>query len=88
MKKQTKQTNPKIKWKSLLLSIIILVVIILLPLPEGLPIAGKRALAVLAFAILLWVTEAVTYPVSAAFIITLLTILLGLSPSLDGSGGP
>lgn len=87
MKKQSKETKPKIKWKSLLLSIIVLVVILLLPIPEGLPIAGKRALAVLAFAILLWVTEAVTYPVSAAFTISLLTILLGISPSLDGSGG-
>jgi solute carrier family 13 (sodium-dependent dicarboxylate transporter), member 2/3/5 len=87
MKKQTKKTKPKIKWKSLLLSIIVLVFILLLPIPEALPIAGKRALAVLAFAILLWVTEAVTYPVSAAFIIALLTILLGISPSLDGSEG-
>jgi solute carrier family 13 (sodium-dependent dicarboxylate transporter), member 2/3/5 len=87
LKKQSEKTKPKIKWKSLLLSIIVLVVILILPLPEGLPLAGKRALAVLAFAILLWVTEAVTYPVSAAFIIALLTILLGISPTLDGSEG-
>lgn len=75
-----------IKWKSLFFSIIVLIIILLLPLPEGLPLAGKRALAVLAFSVMLWVTEAVTYPVSAAFIIALLTILLGISPSLDNGG--
>lgn len=87
MKKNKEMTKPKIKWKSLLLSLVILMVILLLPLPEGLPLAGKRGLAVLAFAIMLWVTEAVSYPVSAAFITALLTILLGISPSLDGSEG-
>jgi solute carrier family 13 (sodium-dependent dicarboxylate transporter), member 2/3/5 len=86
MKKKANEANPKTKWNSLLLSILVLLVILILPLPEELPLAGKRALAVLAFSIMLWVTEAVSYPVSAAFIMALLTILLGVSPSLDDSG--
>jgi len=65
------------------LSFIVLIGVLLLPTPDDLPIMGHRALAVLAFAIILWVTEAVTYPVSAAMIVSLLTLLLGLSPKLD-----
>lgn len=65
------------------LSFIVLIGVLLLPTPDDLPIMGHRALAVLAFAIVLWVTEAVTYPVSAAMIVSLLTLLLGLSPKLD-----
>lgn len=65
------------------LSFIVLIGVLLLPTPDDLPIMGHRALAVLAFAIILWVTEAVTYPVSAAMIVSLLTLLLGLSPRMD-----
>lgn len=65
------------------LSFIVLIGVLLLPTPDDLPIMGHRALAVLAFAIILWVTEAVTYPVSAAMIVSLLTLLLGLSPKMD-----
>lgn len=56
---------------------------LLLPTPDGLSEAGQRILAVLAFAVILWMTEAVSYPVSAALILSLVTILLGLAPSLD-----
>jgi solute carrier family 13 (sodium-dependent dicarboxylate transporter), member 2/3/5 len=87
MKKEEKATTKKIKWKALVLSFLILLLILILPPFAGLPVAGQRALAVLAFAVMLWVTEAVTYPVSAAFIITLLTFLIGLSPTLNGTGG-
>lgn len=65
------------------LSFIVLIGVLLLLTPDDLPIMGHRALAVLAFAIILWVTEAVTYPVSAAMIVSLLTLLLGLSPKMD-----
>jgi len=56
---------------------------LLLPTPDGLSEAGQRILAVLAFAVILWMTEAVSYPVSAALILSLVAILLGLAPSLD-----
>ncbi len=64
------------------LAFIVLIVITLLP-NDGvvLPIAGQRALAILAFAVILWVTEAVSYPVSSALIISLIGLLIGLAPS-------
>ncbi|MGE7676327.1 DASS family sodium-coupled anion symporter [Lysinibacillus sp. NPDC094403] len=60
-----------------------LIIIIFLPNNGDLPVAGQRALAILAFAVILWVTEAVSYPVSSAMIIALVTILLGLAPSME-----
>lgn len=77
----------------IVLAFVVLIIITLLPNPTDLPVAGQRALAVLAFAVILWVTEAVAYPVSAAMIISLVALLLGFAPSLDdpattiGSGG-
>ncbi|GGG28453.1 membrane protein [Lysinibacillus alkalisoli] len=67
----------------IMLAFVVLIGILLLPTPEGLSLMGHRTLAVLAFAIILWMTEAVSYPVSSAMIVAILTILLGLSPSLD-----
>ena len=43
---------------------------------------GQRALAILAFAVVLWMTEAVPYPISAAMIIALVAVLLGLAPDM------
>ena len=41
---------------------------------------AKAALAILAFAVIMWVTEAVSYPVSATLILGLIILLLGFSP--------
>lgn len=60
-----------------------LLIITFLPNNGDLPVAGQRALAILAFAVILWVTEAVTYPVSSAMILGLMALLLGLAPSLE-----
>ena len=57
-------------------------VIIFLPQPEGLPVAGQRMLGLLVFSVILWMTEAVSYPVSAGVILALMTLLLGFSPSI------
>jgi anion transporter len=65
----------------LLLAIAALVVVILLPAPEGLSIAGQRMLAILAFAVIVWMTEALDYAVSAIVIAALMAFLLGLSPN-------
>lgn len=59
-----------------------MITIVLLPTPEDLPVMGQRALAILAFAVILWVTEAVSYPVSAAMIIGLIALLIGFSPDM------
>ncbi|ARP79740.1 hypothetical protein CAL12_02130 [Bordetella genomosp. 8] len=57
-----------------------LVVVLLLPLPADLPVAGHRMLAILVFAVVVWVTEAVSYEASAIMITTLMAFLLGTAP--------
>ena len=63
------------------LSFIVLGGILLLPTPETLSTGGHRMIGVLAFAIILWVTSAVSYPVSATMITALTALLLGFSPN-------
>lgn len=65
----------------LLLGVAALIAIILLPTPSGLPIAGHRMLAVLAFAVIVWMTEALDYAVSAVVIAALMAFLLGTAPN-------
>jgi sodium-dependent dicarboxylate transporter 2/3/5 len=65
----------------ILLAIAALVAVMLLPTPEGLSIAGQRMLAILAFAVIVWMTEALDYAVSAVVIAALMAFLLGLSPN-------
>ncbi|WP_274308898.1 DASS family sodium-coupled anion symporter [Solibacillus daqui] len=60
-----------------------LIIIVLIPNGGDLPVVGQRALAILAFAVILWVTEAVSYPVSSAMILALIAVLLGLAPSME-----
>lgn len=62
---------------------VVLIAILLLPSPDGLSWQGQIALAVLGFAVVMWITEAVTYPVSAIMIIAYLALLLGLSGDPD-----
>jgi anion transporter len=66
----------------LLLAIAVLVVALLLPTPQGLSIAGHRMLAVLAFAVIVWMTETLDYAVSGVVIAALMAFLLGTAPSL------
>ena len=64
-----------------LLAVAALVAVIWLPTPEGLSIAGQRMLAMLAFAVIVWMTEALDYAVSAVVIAALMAFLLGLAPN-------
>ena len=66
----------------LLLGLAALVAIASLPTPEGLPVAGQRMLALLAFAVIVWMTEALDYAVSAVVIAALMAVLLGFSPNV------
>ncbi|HET9902655.1 MAG TPA: DASS family sodium-coupled anion symporter [Xanthobacteraceae bacterium] len=59
-----------------------LVAILLLPTPAGLTVAGHRMLAVLAFAVIVWMTEAIDYAVSAVVIAALMAFLLGTAPNV------
>lgn len=87
--KTSEETAPQPKQKRnlkgvwIVLAFAVLIVIVLLPNPADLPVAGQRALAILAFAVILWVTEAVPYPVSAAMILGLAALLLGLAPNME-----
>ena len=65
----------------LLAAIAALITILLLPTPSGLPLAGHRMLAILAFAVIVWMTEAIDYAVSAIVIAALMAFLLGFSPN-------
>ena len=58
---------------------IALVVVLLLPLPASLPVAGQRMLAILAFAVVVWLTEAVSYEASATALTS--AMLLGYTVS-------
>ena len=62
------------------LAVAVLLLILLLPTPEGLPVAGQRVLAVFGFAVIVWITEALDYAVSAVVIAALMAFLVGMSP--------
>lgn len=81
----TTQTEKKLNLNPLWITFAFaaLIIITLLPNSGDLPVAGQRGLAILAFAVILWMTEAVSYPVSSAMIIGLLTLMLGLAPSME-----
>jgi anion transporter len=70
----------------LLIAFIVLAIVLILPTPKGLSIAGQRMIAVLLFAVITWISEAVTYPVSATIIASLMMLGLGSAPALDGKG--
>lgn len=59
-----------------------LVAVLALPTPAGLPYAGQVMLGLLLFSVILWMTEAVDYAVSAVLIVALMAFLLGLAPSV------
>jgi|DewCreStandDraft_4_1066084.scaffolds.fasta_scaffold30683_2 sodium-dependent dicarboxylate transporter 2/3/5 len=63
------------------LSVLAFAGVLLMPTPENLPLAGHRMLAILSFAVIVWMTEALEYPVSAIVIAALMAFLLGFSPN-------
>lgn len=70
----------EIKYVVLAIAFIVLAAIWLMPTPEGLNIAGQRAVGILAFAVIVWVSEAVSFPVSALIIAALIALGLGFAP--------
>lgn len=76
--------SSKIKFPiGLIIGIAVMLIIMMSPAQVGLPLAGQRMLAILAFAVIVWITEAVTYEVSALMIFTLIIgVLYGL-PSVS-----
>lgn len=79
--KPTPTTNGLISNWGLLLGIAAMVAVLLIPAPTGLPVGGQRMLAILAFAVIVWMTEALDYAVSAVVIAALMAFLIGFSPN-------
>ncbi len=73
--------SPLQRW-ALWVAFAALIVVMLLPQTEGLPIAGQYMLGVLLFAVILWMTEAVDYAISAVMIAALMAFLLGMAPDV------
>ncbi len=69
-----------VKRLGLIAAAIALIAIILLPAAIGLPRAGQVMLAILAFSVIVWMTEALDYAVSAVVIGALMVFLLAYSP--------
>jgi sodium-dependent dicarboxylate transporter 2/3/5 len=70
----------------LIAGVVVLVIVLFLPLPATLPVAGQRMLAILAFAVVVWLTEAVSYEASAIIITSLMAFLLGTAPTVKDPG--
>ncbi|WP_042887517.1 anion permease [Cupriavidus necator] len=67
----------------LYVAVAVLIGVLAIPLPEGLAVAGHRMLAILAFAIVVWITEAVSYETSAIMITSLMAGLIGFAPTVN-----
>ena len=61
---------------------LVLILLLLIPTPPELSTAGHRMLAILVFSVIIWMTEAVAYPVSAGIIMSLMAFLLGTAPNM------
>jgi sodium-dependent dicarboxylate transporter 2/3/5 len=70
----------------LAIGFLVLLAVIALPAPAGLPVAGQRMLGILLFSVIVWMTDSVSYPVSAAIIVSLMALLLGTAPDPAGTG--
>ncbi|TBU99266.1 hypothetical protein DNJ95_00935 [Stutzerimonas kirkiae] len=71
----------RLPW-GLLVGLLAAVAILLLPEQSDLPVAGQRMLAILAFAVIVWISESVSYEVSAIIIMALMAFLLGSAPKI------
>ncbi|MCE5287020.1 MAG: anion permease, partial [Pelosinus sp.] len=74
------------KRHGLVLGFLILLALLALPTPADLPSAGHRMLAILVFSVIVWMTDCISYPASAAVIMSLMALLLGTAPSLTKPG--
>ncbi|MGA9005820.1 MAG: DASS family sodium-coupled anion symporter [Xanthobacteraceae bacterium] len=69
-----------IKFWGLLVGIAALAAIIAMPQPAGLSVAGQHMLGIFAFAVIIWMTEAVEYAASSIMLMALMAFLLGFAP--------
>ena len=76
-----------LKKSGLFVALAALLAIVWMPAPQGLPQAGQMMLAILAFAVVVWMTEALDYAVSAVVIAALMVFLLAYSPDVAKPAG-
>ena len=69
-----------VKRVGLVAALAALVATVAMPAPAGLPLAGQMMLGILAFAVIVWMTEALDYAVSAVVIGALMIFLLAYAP--------
>ncbi|MCD8914098.1 anion permease [Staphylococcus simulans] len=81
--KTANKKNKKVKPLWIIISFVVLIAIMLIPTGSSIPVMAKVSLAILAFAVIMWVTEAVSYPVSSTMIVALMILMLGFSPVQD-----
>lgn len=77
-----KPARTKVQNLGLIIAFIALIVVCLFPTPANLPTAGHRMIGILLFAIIIWMTEAVSYPVSATIITAIVALMLGFAPDV------
>lgn len=65
----------------LILALLAMAVVYLFPTPADLPTEGHRLIGILVFAVIVWMTEGISYPVSAFVIVTFMCFSLGLAPN-------
>jgi solute carrier family 13 (sodium-dependent dicarboxylate transporter), member 2/3/5 len=58
----------------------VLVAIVAMPKAEGLSVAGQHMLGIFAFAVIVWMTEALDYAASSIVLMMLIAFLLGVAP--------
>ncbi len=84
-------TGPAASWvqrAGLVVAVVALLAILALPPAAGLPRAGHVMLGILAFAVIVWMTEALDYAVSAIVIGALMIFGLAFAPEAAKPGGP
>lgn len=65
---------------AVLVALAVALLIGFLPTPEGLNPSGQRTLAILSFAVIVWLTEALDYATSSVLIVALLALAMGSVP--------
>ncbi len=75
------------KWGGLAAALAALLIVLLLPAPAGLPLAGQTMLAILVFAVIVWMTESLDYAVSSVVIGALMVFLLAYAPDVAKPAG-
>ena len=76
-----------VKRAGLFVALAALLAVLAMPTPQGLPQAGQVMLAVLAFSVIVWMTEALDYAVSAVVIGGLMIFLLAFAPDAAKPAG-